>query len=611
MKRIIPIFTWLTALLIIAIALLYFESDLLWKVQQYNLFLDTPLFFHERMVVSGGFLSYISCFFTQFFYHPWLGVIVLCSWWLLLMWLIKRTFRIVDDWVLLTLIPVAILLIANMCLGYWHYFMRLRGYFFVATIGTTATVAMLWAFRKAAPDVLSKESGRLWFRIGIILVTAVVGYPLFGVYAMAAVLLMGIWIWRLSRNYTHNAILSVVALLSNIAVPLFCYRYVYHETYFGDIWTTGIPAFVVKESYPRYYIPYYILLAYFFLLVVFYQKKPSTKWQKPLYKWSLQVVLVVVLIAGVWHFWYKDENFHHELAMQRCIEVADWEGVLQESQKQVDEPTRAISMMHDIALWRLGRLTDETYSFPRGKQKANTPMPFNTMYHVFGRMIYYQYGLVNDCHRMCMEDGVEYGWRVELQQYMARCSVLCGEKKAARKIMNQLQHTMYYGKWADALLEKMEHPKQIAEDREMGPITHMLHYNNALGFDEGNVENYVMTLLARQNSYDPYFQEQSVLATLRKRNIQQFWPRFSFYVRLHPHGPIPRIFQEAAYLFGNINNMPNIDKLPIESGVKKNYEAFMNEAMKYNGQSVQMGRAALHPFYGNTYFYDYYFGLRH
>ena len=56
MKRIIPIFTWLTALLIIAIALLYFESDLLWKVQQYNLFLDTPLFFHERMVVSGGFL---------------------------------------------------------------------------------------------------------------------------------------------------------------------------------------------------------------------------------------------------------------------------------------------------------------------------------------------------------------------------------------------------------------------------------------------------------------------------------------------------------------------------------------------------------------------------
>ena len=147
MKRFIPIFTWLTALLLIAIALLSFESDLLWKVQQYNLFLDTPLFFREQMVVSGGFLSYISCFFTQFFYHTWLGVLVLCGWWLLLMWLTKRTFRIENKKIVLTLIPVAILLIANMCLGYWHYFMRLRGYFFVATIGTTAAVAMLWAFR--------------------------------------------------------------------------------------------------------------------------------------------------------------------------------------------------------------------------------------------------------------------------------------------------------------------------------------------------------------------------------------------------------------------------------------------------------------------------------
>ena len=126
MKRIIPFLPWLVALLLIAFALLYFENDLLWKVQQYNLFLDTPLFFSEKMLVPGGFLSYVSCFFTQFFFHPWMGVVWLCAWWLLLMWLIKRTFRIANYKVFLTVIPVALLLIANMDLGYWHYFMRLR-----------------------------------------------------------------------------------------------------------------------------------------------------------------------------------------------------------------------------------------------------------------------------------------------------------------------------------------------------------------------------------------------------------------------------------------------------------------------------------------------------
>ena len=138
MKRLLPILPWLGALFLIAIALLRLESDLLWKVQQFNVFLDTSLFFREQMLVPGGLLSYISCFFTQFFFYPWLGVLILCCWWLLLMWLTKRTFHLSDDWTVLALIPVALLLIANMDLGYWHYFMKLRGYFYVPTTGTTA-----------------------------------------------------------------------------------------------------------------------------------------------------------------------------------------------------------------------------------------------------------------------------------------------------------------------------------------------------------------------------------------------------------------------------------------------------------------------------------------
>lgn len=600
MKRFIPFLSWLGGLLLIAVTLLWFESDLLWKVQQYNLFLDTPHFFREQMVVSGGLLSYVSCYFTQFFFHPWIGVLMLCGWWLLLMWLTKRTFRVADNWAVLALIPVAILLVIDMSLGYWHYFMRFRGYFFVPTIGTTAAVAMLWAFR-ALPSIL-------WLRILAIVVATAVGYPLLGVYGLAAVLLMGIWVWRLSDNYTQNAILTAIALLCIVAVPLFCYRYVYYQTFSDDIWTTAMPAFVVKESYPIYYTPYYILGGFFLLMAIFYQKTLPAKWQKPLYNWSLQGVLVVALVAGVWHFWYKDANFHHELAMQHCIEDADWEGVIRESEKQGDEePTRPISLMHDIALWRLGRQLDEMYIFPRGNKMGNTSMPFNLLYHVFGRMIYYQYGMLNDCHRMCMEDGVEYGWRIEVQKYLARCFILNGEKQAARKILYQLRHTMYHGKWADDMLQLLDQPKLLAENREMGPITHMLHYTNSLGFDSGNVENYVRVVLSRQDSNDPYFQEQAVIATLWKKDHKKFWPRFIHYARLHPHSPIPRIFQEAAYFLAMTGKGPSPSSLPIDESVKKSYDTFMKEVAQYKGRPVDLGRVALGPFFGNTYYYNYYF----
>ena len=600
MKRFIPFLSWLGGLLLIAVTLLWFESDLLWKVQQYNLFLDTPHFFREQMVVSGGLLSYVSCYFTQFFFHPWIGVLMLCGWWLLLMWLTKRTFCIADKWAILALIPVAILLVIDMSLGYWHYFMRFRGYFFVPTIGTTAAVAMLWAFR-TLPSIL-------WLRIVAIVVATAVGYPLLGVYGLAAVLLMGIWIWRLSDNHTQNIILTTIALLCIAAVPLFCYRYVYYQTFSGDIWTTAMPAFIVKESYPIYYTPYYILGGFFLLMAIFYQKTLPAKWQNPLYNWSLQGLLVIALAVGVWHCWYKDANFHHELAMQRSIEDADWEGVIRESEKQgEEEPTRPIVLMHDIALWRLGRQLDEMYIFPRGNKMGNTSMPFNLVYHVFGRMIYYQYGMLNDCHRMCMEDGVEYGWRVEVQKYLARCFILNGEKQAARKILYQLRHTMYHGKWADDMLQLLDQPKQIAENREMGPITHMLHYTNSLGFDSGNVENYVRVVLSRQDSNDPYFQEQAVIATLWKKDHKKFWPRFIHYARLHPHSPIPRIFQEAAYFLSMTGKGPSANSLPIDESVKKSYDTFMKEVAQYKGRPVDLGRVALAPFFGNTYYYNYYF----
>ena len=57
MKRVLFFLPWLGALLLVAVALLCFESDLLWKVQQYNLFLDTSLYFRDTMLVPGGFLS--------------------------------------------------------------------------------------------------------------------------------------------------------------------------------------------------------------------------------------------------------------------------------------------------------------------------------------------------------------------------------------------------------------------------------------------------------------------------------------------------------------------------------------------------------------------------
>ena len=617
-KKIIPLAPWVIALLAIAVALLLLESDLLWKIQQYDLFLFTTLFFKQQMVASGGMLTYLGSFFTQFFYYPWLGVLMLCGWWLLLMWLVKRTFCLPDRWNSLALIPIAILLTANMSIGYGVYYMQLRGFFFVATIGTTAATALLWAFRKLPTT--------LWLRIGFIILTVLACYPLMGVYALAAVLLMGVMTWRLGKNLTQNIVLSATALLAIVAIPLFFYRFVYHQTNIIDIYQTALPYYALKDTYSDVKIPYYVLAACFLAFaatfcstwpetckVVELNTKKTTKGKKgkqkatekkPILQWAVQGALLTALVSGVWHFWYQDDNFHHELRMQRCIEKADWEGVIEEGRKQDYEPTRAIVMMHNLALSRLGRQCDEMYNFRKGSKRSNSPLPIY-MYNVAGKMMYYQYGVINECHRQCMEEGVELSWNVELLQYLTRTALLSKEFQATSKYVNLLRNTLFYGEWADHMEELMYNSDLLAQDPETGPVSRMMHYDDIQSMGNNYVEKNLMTMLSGLDADDTYFQEQAVLAAMWTRNPQVFWPRFETYFNQHLGHPIPRIMQEAAWLFGNLEQLDFVHELPIDKSVKDNLNGFMSMMKQYKGMP-QM-RDYLMQSYGNTYFFEYFF----
>lgn len=618
MKKLIPIILWLGSLAVVAFALLFWEADLLWKVQQHNVFLNSTLFFEQQMVVPGGMLSYLGTWLSQHFYYPWLGVVVLCGVWLVLMWLTERAFHIPDKWKVLTVIPVAILLLANMQLGYWVYIIKLRGFFYVATLGVTAGTALLWAFRKVLTSALCKGKWGLWLLAAFVAITALAGYPLMGVYALATVVLMGILVWRHDAPLTARIVVSGVALLSVVAIPLLYYRFVYYETNLADIYTTALPDFTVSESYPVYYYPYYVLAAFYVLLSLIYHEKQDVapavqnkgKQQgktSNLVPLAVNALLLVAVAYGVYHFWYKDKNFHHELRMQRCVEQADWEGVVKEGEKQDEQPTRSIVMMHNLALSRLGRQCQEMYQFPKGSSKPNTPLPIY-MYHVAGRMMLYQYGMMNECHRICMEDGVEYGWNVELLKYMTRCAIFCKEKQAARKFLDILRKTCYYGSWADHMEQLMNDKQLMANDAETGPITHMMHYTDRLDAVEGWVEKCIMTTLAEHDADDLYFQEQAVLGAMWTRDPDLFWPRFEHYYELNNEQHVPRIFQEAAWLFANLQGQEGLEEWELDKGVKESFYKFMQmmEQLRKNPQNGQI-KSFLYDNYGSTYYFEYFF----
>ena len=206
-----------------------------------------------------------------------------------------------------------------------------------------------------------------------------------------------------------------------------------------------------------------------------------------------------------------------------------------------------------------------------------------------------------------MEDGVEYGWSVELLKYMARCAIFSNEKQAARKFLDLLRQTFYNGSWADHMEKLMNDKQLLAKDDETGPITHMTHYVDQLDAVEGWVEKCVMTNLAQHDADDLYFQEQAVLGAMWTRNPDLFWPRFEHFMDLNGDRAVPRIFQEAAWMFANLSGMEGLDEWELEPGVRESFASFMQlmeQSRKTpNGPQKQM----LLERFGNTYYFDFFF----
>lgn len=594
-----PLAGILIALVGIGICLVVYECDYLWNAQEQNLFLYDCHFLEEMMVKPAGGLSWIGAWLTQFFYHPWLGVTILCLWWAVLMALTAKVFRIPCNWAFLLFIPVALLLLAIVGVDYWIYYLKLRGFLFMPTVGWTLALALAWGYT----GVPQRRHMRLFY----LLLVALLAYPLMGWYGLAAIMLMGVLSWRLDgMTQQERVVATILVLIAVVGVPLFCYRYVYHETNVADMWFAGLPVFTMTEHYDGYDYPYILLAVYYLVLACCYRKRPLDSGVRRMMVWSaLQGALCALLAWGVYTYWYKDSNFHQEMAMKRSLEQCDWDAIIQRAQHLNEEPTRAMMMVKNLALFRQGRLGDEMSLYGNGSLHGNTKLPIRMM-QVVGKSLYYHYGLVNYCYRWCMEDGVEYGWRVETLKLMARCSIINGEYQLARKYLTLLRQTRYHKGWAEQQEQLISHPQQLKKDPAYAPVFPLMGYDNSLNSDLSIAESFLMNHLARINTKQPQLQELSLWGAIWTKNISMFWPKFFQYLSLHPGQRIPLYYQEVAYLYGQLEGQVDTNRLPLDEGVALTYQRFTERVQQYPGMSEQYLSEALKNEFGQTFYYDYF-----
>ena len=628
-RRVFKLLPYILAVLLWAV-LVIFENHFLKKVEDLSVFLFDWQYLKEGLTIPGGFLGLAGSFLTQFLHLPWLGSLIWIILLLIIFQLTIKTFNIPEQFRVLALIPVALLIIGHMSLGYGIFIMREQDHFFAPSLGYLAALI---------PLLITTRTKQVWNRILILTVWTALGFQLFGTFALVGTLTASIMTLadRTAPNKDRITILiASVALI--LLTPLVTYNF-YTSYRLVDSWHLGLPS--VSDDIWTRAVRWPFQSALLFLPVYPFASRLLKENGKTI---ILQSAVCIISIAAVWGFWFKDDNFHTELAMSEAVDRFDWQEVVDIFQKTAGlhaksdekayqartkqlsgvkdlntvkdiveqykdrffEPTRTMVIYRDLALLKMNRALEESFTMKDGgrpqKSRTQVPMAFQS-----GKQLYLQYGLVNMSYRWCLEDVIEHNWSYGTLKYLTMHCTIMQESEFAHKYLNKLEKTIFYRRWAkeqrplaaDSLLMSISEPYQS--------ILPYMCFENRMTNDMVKSETFLMRHFTEPEPPHPTpeYDRAALLWAMRIQDVPLFWQSLYFYINSNKVVELPKSVQEAVILYNSLEK-GGFD-LPCSKEVENSYESF-NRFVK--ASPIRDLNESAYPYskkFGKTFYYYYYF----
>ena len=591
------------------------NSDYLYAVQEHSLFIEGKEFFIEMMSKQGGLTDWIGCYLTQFFYVPAIGATILVGLWILTYLIMMRAFPIPKVWTPLLLIPLFALLSSVTGLGYWLYFLKIDGYWFAESVSVLLVVSGYWGYRHAISK--AAQSKRTLFSLGYIALWTIIGYPLMGWYALFGALMMALseCVGRYKQKWSEwLPVIIGTGIIIGIA-PL-CWYYGFTRTRLADAWICGFPLFEVGDYSSWIMVLPFVIVAVSLLFLAIYSTICNQHKDCSGKEFKQSILSLVVLGISVWGAWQAnvtDYNYHAELRMYKHTEESNWKEVVKEVRNWKETPTRQMVLLKNIALMNTGNLGTQMFRCDNGgKYPYRRDSLVIHLTQTCAPMIYYQYGKFNYATRWSIENGVEYGFNVGSLKLLARCALLNGEYNVAEKYISQLKKTTFHKSEGEWLNRFLVNPALLNDEPSFRIPTELNHHmGNILDTDNGFCEMYILHNFSKTMNIDSkILQEVTLSYALVSKDIQLFWPRFFQYATLHKNKQMPIHYQEAAFLYGNLEKKVDISKMPFDKEKIVNRYAKFNQTVQgymKRGMSTEQIGAMCKPSYGDTFWWFYFF----
>jgi len=573
------------------------KQDMLFRIQQFSIFLQTKEFFSSSFEQPGDFLCYAGSFLTQFFYYPVLGIAIFVLFLTLVHYAVFSLCQVNKNLYFFSLIPSALFLLFVSGLDYGIYQMGISDIVYSQMLGF---LFALLCFR------IYRLFNVYWVKILFLSLIVIAGYPLAGFYALVGAIYICIYetlsikfspAYR--KHYKKNYLVLFIGIVLIIAIPFLYYQIIYDSLNIKYVYWYGLPVF--EYFFDNLKMPGIsaIICTIPILLLLLNRFTGKIKAQNIVIIANLLCLAICFFV--VLKFTNRDENFHAQLKIERALEERDWDTVLKVA-KEIKTPTRAIVLYRNIALQRKNILCDRMFFYPHEQDASTVNL---TVLPLFYYPLFYHYGQLNFSYRFAMESLVKFGMKVDYLKHMTKIALFNNELELARKYINILKGTMFHEAWATKYETYLNNIDLFFEDPEFKEIYDLMQYDDADWVNSSEpVESCILKHYVYLTSGTITMFDLSMSFILIMKSIPLFWESFEIYVSQKEHIPIH--IQEAALLYARLENK-DVSGVLFDAEVIERFNQFANLLSTYGGPDSKTAKKMSKTHFGNTFWYYYFY----
>nr|WP_319400997.1 DUF6057 family protein [uncultured Carboxylicivirga sp.] len=545
--------------------------------EQYQLFLLTGDYFLSYSQLPGGFSNYLGAFITQLYFYPSLGAIftaLLLVTLQQLIWQIAKRIKANSTYFPFSFIP-SILYWALLCDENY-------------LPGGLIALALLMSFIYIS-TILKNEKQRLILNILFIPVL----YWLIGGATVFFVLFSILTFTFQSQKRTNQSLLSIVIQVILIIGLPYLAKATLVQYPILKMWI-GVDYYSFPNS-----LPFYTggLLFFSSILPFILKVLPDNLSNK---QWILGIqYLALIAIAVVTIKSSSDFEKEEVMAYDFYTRMRQWDKVISMADKKAPSSPLSVSCLN-LALAKKGVLAENMFKYyqngtggllPDFKKDFTIPM-------VTGE-IYYQLGFINTAQRYtfeAMEALPLYQKSARSIKRLAETNLINGNTNLAFKYLKLLQQTMFYSKWASAMIKALDNPTIIKNHPEYGYL--MAHkMQNDFFFSEGEKDMMLGQLFTSHDKSKMVY-EYLMAYCLLKKDLNHFMQYLSLGQTVgYKH--MPESFQEAFIYSWKMTSQK--EPKPLPSFISKNTVNRANTFLSM--MNLPNAQEALKKDYEGTYWY--------